>query len=43
VGEEELDRFDPERLSFFNINTEADLKRARTLAAQETTQRKSRK
>ncbi len=43
VGEEELDRFDPERLSFFNINTEADLKRARMLAARETTQRKSRK
>jgi molybdopterin-guanine dinucleotide biosynthesis protein A len=43
VGEVELDRFDPERLSFFNINTEADLKRARTLAARETTQRKSRK
>lgn len=43
VGEEELDRFDPERLSFFNINTEADLKKARMLAARETTQRKSRK
>jgi molybdenum cofactor guanylyltransferase len=43
VGEEELDRFDPEHLSFFNINTEADLKRARTLAARETTQGKSRK
>jgi molybdenum cofactor guanylyltransferase len=40
VEKEELDRFDPERLSFFNINTEADLKRARMLAAQETTQRK---
>ena len=39
VEKEEQDRFDPERLSFFNINTEADLKRARTLAAQETTQR----
>ena len=43
VGEEELDRFDPEHLSFFNVNTEADLKRARTLAARETTQGKSRK
>jgi molybdopterin-guanine dinucleotide biosynthesis protein A len=43
VEEEELGRFDPERLSFFNINTEADLKRARMLAARETTQRKSRK
>lgn len=39
VGKEELDRFDPERLSFFNINTEADLKKARVLASQETTQR----
>lgn len=35
LGEEELDRFDPERLSFFNINTEADLKKARILAARE--------
>jgi len=43
VGEEELDRFDPEHLSFFNVNTEADLKRARTLVARETTQGKSRK
>ena len=39
VGKEELDRFDPERLSFFNINTEADLKKARVLASQETIQR----
>jgi molybdopterin-guanine dinucleotide biosynthesis protein A len=39
VGEEELDRFDPERLSFFNINTEADLERAGILAAQKTAQR----
>ena len=43
VGDEELDRFNPEHLSFFNVNTEADLKRARTLAARETTRRKSRK
>lgn len=26
VEEEEIDRFDPEHMSFFNINTEADLK-----------------
>ena len=32
VEQDELDRFDPERLSFFNINTEADLKKARRLA-----------
>ncbi len=31
VGQEEIDRFDPEHLSFFNINTKADLKRAREL------------
>ena len=45
VGEEKLNRFDPERLSFFNINTEADLERARMLAAREKTQsqRKTRK
>jgi molybdopterin-guanine dinucleotide biosynthesis protein A len=29
----EIDRFDPNHLSFFNINTEADLKTARELAA----------
>ena len=34
VEQDELDRFDPERLSFFNINTEADLKKARRLAQQ---------
>jgi molybdopterin-guanine dinucleotide biosynthesis protein A len=31
VGQDELDRFDPEHLSFFNINTKNDLKRAREL------------
>lgn len=29
---DEIDRFDPEHLSFFNINTEADLKTARELS-----------
>ena len=43
VAEGELDRFDPERLSFFNINTEADLKKARSLAAREKAQKKGRK
>jgi len=43
IGKEEMDRFDPERLSFFNINNEADLKRARMLAAREKTRRKMRK
>lgn len=35
VTETEIDRFDPERLSFFNINTPANLQRARELAEQE--------
>ncbi len=43
VEKEELDRFDPQRLSFFNINTESDLKKARMLAARENSKRKSRK
>ena len=29
---EEIERFDPRHLSFFNVNTKADLKRARELA-----------
>lgn len=32
VTAEEIDRFDPERLSFFNINTGGDLDKARELA-----------
>jgi molybdopterin-guanine dinucleotide biosynthesis protein A len=32
VESEEINRFDPEHLSFFNINTEDDLRRARELA-----------
>jgi molybdopterin-guanine dinucleotide biosynthesis protein A len=31
VEAEEIKRFDPKHLSFFNINTEADLNRAREL------------
>ena len=31
VEAEEIDRFDPKHLSFFNINTEADLKKAKDL------------
>jgi len=34
VEEDEIDRFDPEHLSFFNINTQADLDEARKLAAE---------
>lgn len=32
---DEIDRFDPEHLSFFNVNTEADLKAGRDLARKE--------
>ena len=35
VEAEEIGRFDPEHLSFFNINTEADLATARELAKRE--------
>ncbi len=31
IGANEIDRVDPQHLSFFNINTEADLKRAESL------------
>jgi molybdopterin-guanine dinucleotide biosynthesis protein A len=34
IEEEEIDRFDPEHLSFFNINDQADLQRARRLTAE---------
>ena len=34
VETEEIDRFDPKHLSFFNINTGADLKMARELAGE---------
>ena len=32
VGAAEIDRFDPKHLSFFNVNTEADLETAREIA-----------
>lgn len=32
VGEEELHRLDPQHMSFFNVNTQEDLKRAQQLA-----------
>jgi len=32
VEAEEIERFDPKHLSFFNVNTKADLKKARELA-----------
>jgi len=34
VEEDEIDKFDPEHLSFFNINTQADLDEARRLAVE---------
>lgn len=36
VEAEEIDRFDPEHLSFFNVNTESDLAKARALLREET-------
>ncbi len=35
VESDEIDRFDPEHLSFFNVNTRADLARARELVRRE--------
>lgn len=35
VGEDEINRFDSEHLSFFNINTQADLDKARKLATEQ--------
>jgi molybdopterin-guanine dinucleotide biosynthesis protein A len=37
VEAEEIDRFDPKHLSFFNINTEADLKKAWQLVTEDMT------
>jgi molybdopterin-guanine dinucleotide biosynthesis protein A len=34
IGEDEINSFDPEHLSFFNINSQADLERARKLATE---------
>ena len=34
VPQEDVDRLDPGRLSFFNVNTQAELDRALALAAQ---------
>ncbi len=33
VGKDEIDRFDPEHLGFFNINSRADLEKARAMAS----------
>lgn len=37
VEKDEIDRFDPEHLSFFNINAKADLEKARLLASRDIT------
>jgi molybdopterin-guanine dinucleotide biosynthesis protein A len=37
VGLQEIERFDPQHMSFFNINTELDLKSGRELAKKEVT------
>ncbi len=39
VEADEINRFDPEHLSFFNVNTEADLEMARELARGDISQR----
>ena len=39
LDEIELDRFDPAHLSFFNINTKADLEKAKDLVAQQDAKR----
>ena len=39
VGEEEIDTVDPEHLSFFNINTPEDLKKAQTLLSRASNSR----
>ena len=40
IGEQEIDRFDPERLSLFNVNTKADLNKARKLIKRKTSDEK---
>ncbi|RLC70387.1 MAG: molybdopterin-guanine dinucleotide biosynthesis protein MobA, partial [Chloroflexi bacterium] len=37
IDEAEIERFDPEHLSFFNINSETDLEHARSLLKKERT------
>jgi len=40
IEEDEIDSFDPEHLSFFNINSQVDLERARKLVAEKGWERK---
>jgi molybdopterin-guanine dinucleotide biosynthesis protein A len=39
IGEEDINRVDPERLSFFNVNTNQDLKRAQAILPRVTDSR----
>jgi molybdopterin-guanine dinucleotide biosynthesis protein A len=34
IEEDEINRFDPDHLSFFNVNSQADLEKARKLATE---------
>lgn len=40
VEKEEIERFDPEHVSFFNINTQVDLEKAERLASREATRKR---
>ena len=40
IEDDEISRFDPEHLSFFNVNTEADLERAQRLAKEMSVDRR---
>jgi len=42
IEKEEIERFDPEHLSFFNVNTEADLAKAAMLAKREASGKQKR-
>ena len=42
IEKEEIERFDPEHLSFFNVNTEADLEKAIMLAEREAARKQKR-
>ena len=43
IGEDEINRFDPEHLSFFNVNGKADLDRAKKLAAEKGWEREEKR
>ena len=41
IGAEEIDRFDPRHLSFFNVDTEEDLKKAKAMVKSEAKENRS--